>query len=211
MTLRFLLVCEGSADAELVQHIRRLLVNLGQEDPQGTHWYYGRLLADKIRGGLQNSGACDLLLVHRDSDSPNDTQSAGPGRRREEISAAISDAGYDGAWASIVPVRMTETWLLLDEAAIRAVVGRPNGNDLVILPPSNNLESVANPKDVLDDALLSASGASGRRLSKIKRDLPKFHRRLLEDLPVGGPLEQIPSWVRFRDDLREALAGISDG
>ena len=207
MTLRFLLVCEGSADTELVQHIRRLLVNLGQEDPQGTHWYYGRFLSDKIRGGLQNSGACDLLLVHRDSDSANETRSSGPDHRRVEIRKAICDAGYQGAWASIVPVRMTETWLLLDEAAIRMVVGRPNGKDPVTLPPSNNLENLPNPKDVLDAALISASGALGRRLNRIKRDLPKFHHRLLEGLPVGGSLEQIPSWVRFRADLSDALAG----
>ena len=29
----------------------------------------------------------------------------------------------------IVPVRMTEAWLLLDESAIRRVAGRPHGDE----------------------------------------------------------------------------------
>lgn len=208
MTLRFLLVCEGSADIALEGHIRKLLVNLGHHDPQGSHWTQGRSLTDKVRNGLKYSGECDLLLVHRDSDSIVETTAAGPEHRRSEIRDAIGESPYAGVWASIVPVRMTEAWLLVDEAAIRTVVGRPHGNESIELPALRDIEGIPSPKDVLTQALLSASGATGRRLRRIGRDLPQLRRQLLEDLPVRGLLEQVPSWARFRNELASALVDI---
>ena len=108
MTLRFLLVCEGSADSALESHIRKLLVHLGQRDPQGSYWTLGRTLTDRIQNGLLYSGNCDLLLVHRDSDSASETNAAGPEHRRLEIRDAISGSGYAGTWISIVPIGFVE-------------------------------------------------------------------------------------------------------
>ena len=71
MTLRFLLVCEGSSDAALIPHISRLLLKFGLLDPQGISWNRSGPLVDKISEGLRHSGGCDLLLVHRDADSEN--------------------------------------------------------------------------------------------------------------------------------------------
>ena len=205
MTVRFLLVCEGSSDATLVQHIRRLLVEYGQSDPEGMSWAKGRLLTDKIRSGLQYAGDCDLLLVHRDADASEETPNAGPQKRYDEINQSVSDSGYSGAWVGMVPVRMTEAWLLLDEAEIRGVTGRLRGEESLRLPPPSQVENCPDPKLRLAEALAIASGASGRRLRRLQRDLPQVRYQLLENLPVGGLLKQVPSWVRIRDDLRKAL------
>ena len=205
MTFRFLLVCEGSSDAALIPHIRRLLIRFEQTDPEGSYWARPNPLADKIREGLHHSGGCDLLFVHRDADASQETRSAGPERRYAEIDAAVRDSGYIGAWVSIVPVRMTESWLLLDESAIRRVAGRPQSNTPLDLPPPNCVESEPAPKSRLQQALITANGASGRRLQKFRRDLPRLRHQLLNDLPVGGMLEQVPSWMRFRSDLSTAL------
>ena len=70
-----------------------------------------------------------MLFVHRDADSSQESSSAGPERRYDEVARAVADASYDGAWVGIVPVRMTEAWLLLDESAIRRVAGRPHGDE----------------------------------------------------------------------------------
>ena len=107
-----------------------------------------------------------------------------------------------------VPIRMTEAWLLLDESAIRRVVGRPHGTEPVKLPGIDQVERMADTKGVLAQILRSASGATGRKLRKIDRDFPHFRRQLLQDLPVGGLLDQVSSWVRFRDDLAKVVTGI---
>ena len=208
MTLRFLLVCEGSSDAALLTHISKLLIQIGRFDPQGSAWTRGVQLVDKIRNGLQHSSSCDLLLIHRDADSGEETRSAGLTRRTEEIASAVSDSGFIGPWVAIVPVRMTEAWLLLDETAIRQVAGRPNGKLPLGLPPHNQVENESNPKACLEQALMAASETSGRRRQRFNRDIPHMRRLLLDQLPVGGPLEHIPSWVRFRDGLAEALATV---
>ena len=205
MTLRFLLVCEGSSDAALIPHISRLLLKFGLLDPQGISWTRSGPLVDKISEGLRHSGGCDLLLVHRDADSEVDTASSGPKKRAEEIEEAVYRSGYIGPWAGIVPVRMTESWLLLDGLAIRQVTKKPNGSVPLGLPNKNQVESESDPKACLEQALLAASETSRRRRKKFNRDIPHLRRLLLGQLPVGGPLEQVPSWVRFRDDLKNAL------
>ena len=208
MTIRFLLVCEGSSDAALISHISRMLLQFDHSDPQGVSWTRSGLLVDKIQQGLEHSGGCDLLLVHRDADSDIDTARAGPGKRYEEIAEAIARSEYIGPWAGIVPVHMTETWLLLEPSAIRRVAGKPNGTVPLGLPERGEVERESNPKGCLEQALISASETTGRRLKKLRRDLPHLRRLLLEDLPAGGSLESVPSWVRFRNDLSVAAAGV---
>ena len=205
MSLRVLLVCEGTSDVELLPHIQRLLVQNGTVDTVTESWTRGRFLSQKIREGLRWYGVCDLLFVHRDADSQENTVSAGPVKRYQEIKSAIEEAGYDGHWVGVVPVHSTESWLLLDSSAIRRVVGFPNSSVHLNLPSPLRAEEEPDPKQVLRTALETASEFSGRRLAKLRRDFPHFRRILLEGLPVGGPLELVPSWARFRDDTAAIL------
>lgn len=209
MTLRFLLICEGASDASMVAHVRNLLLHFGIADTDGNHWAKPGPLAHKIRDGLKYFGDCDLLLIHRDADSNIESASAGPEKRRQEISSAVIDSGFPGPWVAIVPVQTTEAWLLLDELAIRSVTGNPNGTIPLELPFQTIVEGEANPKARLEQALLTASELSGRRRKRFNRDIPVMHRILLEGLPVGGRLEHVPSWVRFREDLKAAVDSLS--
>ena len=209
MTVRFLLVCGGPSDTSLVAHIEKLLLHYGLSDLKGDHWAKSGSLMPKIRDGLRHFGDCDLLFVHRDADSVQETQSAGPEKRLEEICEAVRDSGFAGKWVGIVPVRMTETWLLVDDSAIRYVAGRPRSNTPLNLPLLRQVELESDPKALLETALVTASGTSGRKRKGFIKGIPILKHQLLEDLPPGGPLEQVPSWVRFRDDLKSALDTVS--
>ena len=204
--MRFLFVCEGSSDTPLVGHIERLLIRCGQPDPDGETWHRGARVADKIRQGLQAAGGLDLLFVHRDADN------AGAEARYREIEAAVRDAAQDGLpWTGVVPVRMTEAWLLLDEAAIRDAVGKPRGRAPLDLPAPGRAERVVNPKERLRDAPLAASENRGRRRRRFDQEFPLLRKRLLRDLPIGGALEWLESWVRFRDDTMGAVQNFARG
>lgn len=193
--MRFLFICEGSSDTPLLGHIQRLLIRYGHPDPEGEAWHHGRQVADKIRQGLDAADSLDLLFVHRDAEN------ASADARYQEIEAAVREVVQDGmSWIGVVPVRMTEAWLLLDEAAIRKVVGKPNGKTRLNLPAPEHAERVADPKERLKNALLTASGTRGRRWRKVAREFPRLRRRLLQELPIGGELERLESWTRFRDD-----------
>ena len=179
-------LCDGSSDAALVSHIARLLILNGQADPLGNSWPGSKPLSDKIREGLRHTGECDLLLVHRDAEGSRETGSAGPEKRYEEIEEAIRECGFSGLWVGIVPVRMTESWLLLDESAIRRIAGRPRSNTPLDLPPQRQIEREPDPKTRLEEALLAAGETSGRKRKRFSRDFPQMRRQLLEDLPSGG-------------------------
>lgn len=197
--MRILLVCEGSSDVALLPHIQRLIAQHTHSEPDGASWHQGRRLADKIRDGLQRRGEFDLLFVHRDADN------AGAAARYEEIRAAVASVGYAGPWVGIVPVRMTESWLLLDEATIRRAAGNFSSVNPIDLPPPGRVEQISDPKAMLENALLQARGNRGRRRRKDRQDFPRLHRQLLQRLPPGGPLEHAPSWARFRDDTIAAV------
>lgn len=197
--MRVLLVCEGSSDIGLMTHIQRLVVQSGYPEPEGATWTSGRRLADKVASALDNLGTFDLMFVHRDADR------AGAAARQPEIERAVQQAQFNGLNVGVVPVRTTETWLILDEDAIRNIVRNPNGRMPLNLPTPGEAERISNPKATLERALLDASGTRGRRRDKLRHDIPEMRNRLLEELPAGGPLEQVESWVRFRDDTIEAL------
>ena len=197
--MRFMLVCEGSSDAALREHILNLLDGRTQTVPEGEVWFQGRRLADKIRNGFNRHGECDLLFVHRDANS------AGAAARYREIADAILDVGYTGPWVGIVPVRMTESWLLLDEAAIRRAAGNPLGEGPIDLPPPGRIEQISDPKAMLENALLQSWSNRGRRRRRDRQEFPRLRRQLLQSLPPGGMLEQAPSWARFRDDTIAAM------
>ena len=199
--LRFLLICEGSSDGALVDHIERLLIHCGATGAVGSSFHFGRYLRDKIRHGVRSSGVTDLLFIHRDADGD------GLEARHSEIASEVSAAEYHGPWIGVVPVRMLEAWLLGDEAAIRRVAGRPRGTAPLQVPRAAALEGIADPKTALREALIRAGGPSGvRRRKKFNAAIPGFRRQLVENLPIGGALEQLPAWVRFRDSVASVVS-----
>ena len=198
--MNFLLVCDGKSDTLLVNHIQLLLIECGYTEPNGDAWYLAGRLTKKVRHALESSGGVDLLFVHRDAENPRNTEA-----RYREIQTAITKVGYCGPCVAIVPVRMTEAWLLLDESAIRKIAGRPRDAMNLMLPHASDVEGMADPKANLDSILIQASGAQGRRLRRMRRELPRMRNQLLQDLQLGGPLEQVPSWVRFQNDTLRAL------
>lgn len=203
MVTRFLLVCEGSSDAPLALHVQRLFESCGHPRPDFNVSREGRLLVDKIRSGLHLAPRYDVLFIHRDADR------AGADARYTEIAEAVQQAGCANHWIGIVPVRMTESWLLLDEAAIRRAAGNPNGRVELDLPSPAEAERMADPKSALQSAILVGAEVQGRRRRALTKRLPGIREQLLEHLPVGGPLEQLHSWTRFRDDTVAALNQIS--
>jgi hypothetical protein len=97
---------------------------------------------------------------------------------------------------------MTEAWLLLDETAIRLVAGKPSSRDDLCLPPRAQVESEADPKGALQNALECAFGLHGRRLREFKRDFPAHRRQLLERLDLDGPVRELSSWQSLEADVR---------
>lgn len=197
------LLSEGSSDRALIPILYWLLQrNVTQLSLPSTQWAdFGyrrtkpRNFTERVRSAVEDY-PCDLLFVHRDADalSPDD--------RREEIVSAVQQAGIDPPAVCVIPVRMTEAWLLLDEEAIRLASGNPRGRQTLNLPARNSIERVANPKEILFQAIRIASEQTGRRLRNLRVE-ERRHR--VAELMNYEFLRNLPAFRCLENDLIETL------
>jgi hypothetical protein len=192
------LLAEGNGDRALLPILRWLLASVSTDDvslewiDSGAFPARGRTLAEKVEQARLVC-PCDLLFVHRDADGEP------PERRHEEIARSVPSYRY----VAVVPIRMTEAWLLLDEAAIRTAAGRPSGTDPLSLPRLRQLENVADPKATLRGALRAAHGSTGRRARRF--DEARAVHRLAALVDDWRPLRKLSAFRRCESDTRSAL------
>ena len=169
--LRYTLVSDGSSDRALIPILSWVLVEHRVLCPIQPEWAdLGRLpnpprdLASRITYSL-DLYPCDLLFIHRDAEIRAERRSYD--QRKAEIIDALANVNYVQIPSiCVVPVRMMEAWLLIDEAALRLAAGNSNGQIPLDLPNPVTLEQHNDPKSLLYNLLKTASGLTGRRLSK---------------------------------------------
>lgn len=211
MRIHFVLIGEGPSDDGLIPHLENLCIDAGVDEVTGTAPDFRRLpepvghtVEEKIRATILLEPEANLLFIHRDADS----RDAEP--RHREIARAVAACNLTTQWVAVVPVQETEAWLLLDETAIRSIARKPNGRNNLNLPSPRSVEDVAHPKERLEATLRSATELQGRRLERFCSEFSLHRRLLLQRLPIGGSLMQVPSWVRLRTALEQAIANLQD-
>ncbi|MFN4145546.1 MAG: hypothetical protein ACK4GN_06965 [Runella sp.] len=123
-----------------------------------------KTLTEKILITIDFYNSPDWIFIHRDAENITDPIIT----RTIEIESAISAANIQNPpiHVKIIPIKMSEAWLLIDTEAIRRAAANPNGKVDIQLPSINRLETLSNPKDELFSLLKKASGLTGRRLEK---------------------------------------------
>ncbi len=211
--LRYTLVADGSTDSCLVPVINWVLRNCPEPFfhefvPQvaDRRWHLGESkgLLGRIESGLRQF-PCDLLFVHRDAERQD------PELRYQEIEDKTVDAEGLPAYVPVVPVRMTEAWLLFDERAIRKAADNPNGVSDLAVPAIKRLENVPDPKARLRDCLLRASELKGRRRDQFKRRITKRMYRVSALVQDYTPLRQLKAFQRFEEDAYRVLRRMNLG
>jgi hypothetical protein len=144
---------------------------------------------------------CDILFIHRDAErDPHQT-------RLREIETAAEEAReiLPQLRVSIVPVRMTEAWLLLEPDAIRRAADNPNGSVHLDIPPITEVEAQPNPKQLLDDLLIAASEKSGRRRDKFRRELSWRRARVADFIQDFSRLHSLSAFASFAAETSHAV------
>jgi hypothetical protein len=205
-----LFVGEGSSDrplADLVKLLfldRGVLLNLSSPDFAQLRDHVGSRLDQKMSVGLSLMGESpDVVIVHRDTDNRDRTV------RYDEMLRAYENAKPADHMVPIIPVRMTEAWLLLDEAAIREVAGNPNGRNPLGLPRGVSVERNSNPKQLLEQAILAAADVTGRKRKCLSQRFYQNRRSLLERLDRFGPITHLPSWQQLVEDVERVVVAIT--
>jgi hypothetical protein len=196
-TLGFALIADGSSDRALFPIIRwtiRLLLPRVSLFERGFVARGGRPLVPTIREAIEEFSP-DVLFVHRDAERSTLED------RRMEVPTS------PGPIVRVVPVRMMEAWLLIDEPALRVAAGNPNATSSLDLPRADELESIPDPKARIGELLLRASGLhSPRRLKRLRRDIAHRVQRLSQLIRDFTPLLRLSAFSAFRAELEAVLS-----
>lgn len=210
MHLRYTLLTDGPSDKVLLYPIDWLFREIGIATADGV-WADLRVTRNPPRtlnariDAAVALHACHLLFVHRDAEG--DAREV----RVREIQHAVESSESKSVHVCVVPVRMTEAWLLHDESAIRAASGNPNGRaPLVGLPDTGYAEQLMNPKKVLNKALLDASELHSQRRQRAKSRLGRMRHRVAELIEDYGSLRRLPAFAELEAELRSTLEGLRD-
>ena len=132
-----------------------------------------------------------IIFVHRDSENlPLEH------RLREFGNVTRQDV------VPVVPVRMSEAWILFDGTAIARAAGSRAGE--VSAPRIGEIESISDPKDRLDELLFHAADSpTGRRGRNFRRSIAQRRISVATHITDYGPLEVLPAFRRFQDALAE--------
>lgn len=201
---RALFLADGASDLPLAVHLERLCVRHGQfvevvPVPHDRLPGAGRTVWSRVAAAMRQDADFDYLFVHRDAEGQEVI------RRQHEVRDGVERGGFSGPVVPVIPIRMTEAWLLLDESAIRRVAGRPSGREPLDLPLPQAVEAVPDPKRMLKDALVKAANVSGRRLKTFRRRFPALRRQLLAELDIDGPVRGLTAWQQLERDITAAF------
>ena len=200
--LTFTLLADGPSDAALIPILRWSLRQHMQLTTIQSEWADLRRLPNPPRdlpGRILEAlklYPCDVLFVHRDAENQN------PDLRYREIEEAMERVAAEigrKCYVCVVPVRMQDAWLLINQSAIRRAAGNPNGTKALALPDVSKIESIPSPKKRLLQLLKDASELRGRRLKKFR---PTKHVHLIAaNISDFSLLRQLPAFQRLEADI----------
>jgi hypothetical protein len=196
--LRYTIVADGSSDRALSPILDWLIEQHSDVPYEGQFADHLPPVSRGLKSRIAAAVAlfpCNLLFVHRDAETV----------RRADREQEIVDNLPNGipTFVPVIPVRMTEAWLLSDESAIRTAADNPNGTGKLAIPPSKRWEASTNPKAILRQALKSASGLPERRQ---KRFNPDSRRARVSQLTTDfSKLRTLSAFRRLEGDLVAAI------
>ena len=202
MELTYTLITDGSSDRVLIP-----IINWALDQIDGVRYksqYAGVSLKPSV-GLFRRAEAaikvyeCDILFVHRDAELLAMT------RRIAEINKKLGK--LNKPYIPVVPIRMTEAWLLIDEQAIRSAASNSNGKAKLNLPEVNNLEGLPDPKNVLFESLNLASELPPGRLRKFRPETCRH--RVAELISDFSKLRNLSAFVQFENSLAESIQALA--
>lgn len=200
-----LLITDGSSDLILMFILRWLFAQHAATFDQEIQLrqlaqHGGRTLRQRIAFALAYGGNFDAIFVHRDAEAQP------PDMRRQEIEAAVYQyQAIRRVTVAIIPVQMTETWLLFDEDAIRYAAGNPNGQHPLHLPSMRTIETLPDTKSVLKTALLTAANLNSRRQAQFQRNIHARIHDVAKAIDDFAPLRQISAFQQLESDIAALL------
>jgi Domain of unknown function (DUF4276) len=167
--ITFTLLTDGSSYRALIPILTWLLQEYLTDYAIQPQWADLRRLDKSLRDSFQKRiqksielYPCDLLFIHRDAEKEDYKT------RFDEIQRAITQARSFVTMPAVcvIPIRMTEAWLLFEITAIRSAASNPKGKIALQLPDIKRIEEHPDPKMLLYDLLKQAADLNQRRMQR---------------------------------------------
>jgi hypothetical protein len=204
--LKYTLIADGSSDKILLTIIKWLLDDLYPKLPCQAMFADFRVLPkppktlkEKIKSA-QDYYPYDLIFIHRDAETTNQESVS---QRLNQIKKEIGDSVFSKT-ICIIPVKMMETWLLIDTEAIKKAAANRNYSNDIILPGIKRLEKENQPKKLLHELLINTSGLKGRNLKKF--NINKAVHLVAENITDYSKLRYLDAFRAFEENLKAVVS-----
>ncbi len=205
--IRVTLIGDGSSDKALSSIIKWLADDLYPKVPSSISYADFRNLPkppmkSDVKAQISTAKEYypyDVLIYHRDAER-NDIQIIDD--RKSEVLECVDDVDVKMI-ICVVPIKMMESWLLINQDALKKAAGNRNYKGNLLLPPINKIESLTQPKETLHQLLINASGLKGRNLTKFNPH-QAVHRlaAYIEDYSV---LRELKAFKVFENDFKRKV------
>lgn len=206
-SLRYTLLSDGSSDEALLPilswvletHLPEFAIQSTWADLRGLRRPPSELHTKIMRSIYLYP--CEILFIHRDAE--NESLET----RVNEILKALEMAKQESATIPpvicVIPVRMQETWLLIEVQAIREAAGNRNGRQPIELPRLSRLEELPDPKEMLYRLLREASELRGRRLDRFNER--ECARRVAEFIIDFSVLRRLYAFRQLEEKILQTI------
>lgn len=144
-----------------------------------------------------------LLCVHTDADAKTDSQiQESKIEPAKDTLKALDEQEYCKIMVSIVPIQMTEAWMLADTDLLKEQIGIQQIDSELGL--HKNPEEITNPKQLIQEVIRKAEAHKTKRRRKKELDISELYQIIGESLDIKH-LEKLTAYQKFEEELREAL------
>ena len=200
---RFLpIIIQRTAEDILLRRGRRTIDVLEPTPINGDIDHQVERRKDRIVEAARRALGFHVLIVHADADHPTPERALNE-RIMPGILAAARKDNTCRLLVPLVPVRMTEAWMLADPQALSQVIGTNlTAQDLGLPERPHQVESEPQPRQRLREATCRARAQYPRRRRRL--DLGELYEPLARQIRLER-LRGVPAYQRFVTDLTKAL------
>jgi hypothetical protein len=207
---------EGSTDVRFLESIIRRTFEAVACECEGDIQIYdvqhlpteGNTFTDEVLRAAQkaeNNGVM-VLCVHADADDDIDANVQKNKIKPAFEAVAMQNERLCKNLVAIIPVRMTEAWMLADKELLKQEIGTHKSDSELGL--ARRAETIADPKAAIENAIRITFEDSTRRKRNRSLDISELY------LPMGQKLSLeklalLPSYVKFRNAVREAFVKLN--
>lgn len=197
--------CEGPTDARFLSAIiqrtyeQLLLEEARQQIDVFEPQYLAKSTVHELEKHGQSSNGYDVLCIHCDADAAND--SAAFQERINPILVKLKEVGACSNIVPIVPVYMTEAWLLASKTLLKEeLITDLTDTELGI---HRAAEGIADPKQTIVNAIQVVDRTLPvKQRNQIK--IADLYQPIATKVPLAD-LERLPSYQRFKQAARASL------